>query len=402
MTLAFRLTGVGLLVALAGCGGQLTVTHAHSAISTPISSPFATPTPSATPLSVSPTIRPSSSSLFPEFVTFISPSVGWVLGLVRCGEASCLRLAKTVDAGITWTWVTGSNLSGISTAPQWHLRFADSQDGWISGPLLFATHNAGRSWNRVAFPGAGSPRGSVTALEAAGGRVYAVIAEGRDPDTYGPVALFQSPTNADAWHLVPGVTTGQAGYGGEISIAQGVVWVMLHPAIVTTQGDTALSTLYRSHDGVTWHRESLPCPSATVASVAAATSARDYVVCGGGGAAGSQFKSAYRSDNAGASYERVGDAPFAGDFEAVAASPATVAVAAASGGTFISASFDDGHTWVGTLAFGDGGVGLSDLGFTTATQGVVIYGQSNYPRGLQLLMTRNGGHSWTPVNVTPT
>jgi hypothetical protein len=99
---------------------------------------------------------------------------------------------------------------------------------------------------------------------------------------------------------------------------------------------------------------------------------------------------------------RVGNAPFAGDFEAVAASPATVAVTAASGGTFISASFDNGHTWVGTLAFGDGGVGLSDLGFTTATQGVVIYGQINYPPGLQLLMTHDGGHSWIPVNVTPT
>ena len=98
---------------------------------------------------------------------------------------------------------------------------------------------------------------------------------------------------------------------------------------------------------------------------------------------------------------RVGDPPFDGDFEAVAASPTNVSVAAASGGTVISASFDDGQTWAGTLTFGDGGVGLSDLGFTTATQGVVIYGEITYPKGLQLLMTRDGGHNWVPVNVTP-
>jgi photosystem II stability/assembly factor-like uncharacterized protein len=287
-------------------------------------------------------------------------------------------------------------------AAAWHLRFADSKDGWIYGPLLFATHDAGRRWTRIAFPGAGSPGGSITALEAARGRVYAEIAEGTDPDTYGPVVLFQSPTNVDSWHPVSGVTTGVAGYAGNISVAQGVFWVMLHPAMVATAGDTSLSTPYRSRDGVTWRRESLPCPSATVASVAAATSTRVYIVCSGGAAAGSQFKSAYRSDNGGASYVRVGDPPFVGDFEAVAASPTSVSVAAASGGTVISASFDDGHTWAGTLTFGDGGVGLSDLGFTTATQGIVIYGQISYPQGLQLLMTRDGGHRWIPVDVTPT
>jgi hypothetical protein len=242
----------------------------------------------------------------------------------------------------------------------------------------------------------------VAALETAGGRVYAEIAEGTDPDTYGPVVLLQSPTNVDSWQQVSGVTTGATGYPGEISLAEGVFWVMLHPAIVALQGETALSTLYRSWDGVTWRRESLPCPSATVASVAAATSARVYVICAGGVALGSQFKTAYRSENGGASYVRLADPPFAGDFEGVAASPTSVSVAAASGATFISASFDGGRTWTGTLGFGDGGLGLSDLGFTTATQGVVIHGSIADPQSLQLLMTRDGGHVWVGVDIQPT
>jgi photosystem II stability/assembly factor-like uncharacterized protein len=231
--------------------------------------------------------------------------------------------------------------------------------------------------------------------------VYAEIAEGTEPNTYGPVVLFESPVNVDSWHPVTGVTTGPAGFPGEISLAQGVFWATLHPAIVTAQGNEALSTLYRSLDGVTWHREPEPCPSTTVASVAAATSARVYVVCTDGFAAGSESKSAYRSDNDGASFRRVADPPFSGDFEAAAASPAGIALAAASGGTEIYASFTGGLTWTTTLGFGDGGLGLSDLGFTTATRGVVIHGQPAYPESLQLLMTRDGGRQWVPVDVNP-
>ncbi len=76
-------------------------------------------------------------------------------------------------------------------------------------------------------------------------------------------------------------------------------------------------------------------------------------------------------------------------------------MAAASGATGIDASFDGGRTWTGTLSLGDGGLGLSDLGFTTATQGVVIHGQTTYPQSLQLFMTRDGGHEWEPITVSP-
>jgi photosystem II stability/assembly factor-like uncharacterized protein len=272
----------------------------------------------------------------------------------------------------------------------------------MSGPWLLATHDAGRTWKRVAFPGTRSPGGTVASLEAANGRVYAEISEGVDPNTHGPVVLFESPTNVDSWHPVSGVSTGRSGFPGEISLAQGVFWATLHPAIVTAQGNTALSTLYRSLNGVTWRSEPQPCPSDSVASVAAATSARVVVVCAGGGAAGSQEKSAYVSNNDGTSYQRVADPPFGGDFDAVAASPTDISVAASSGATGIDASFDGGHTWMTTLLIGDGGLGLSDLGFTTATQGVVIHGQTTYPQSLQLLMTRDGGHEWEAVAVTPT
>jgi photosystem II stability/assembly factor-like uncharacterized protein len=408
MMLALRVSGIVAVLALAGCSTPSTpsaTTHSTTGPLTSVPSPTLAPSPTLEPSASSSPSPPraglTTASVRPESVTFIAPGVGWVLGLSLCHGSPCLRLAKTVDAGRSWGWLSGGNLSGLSTVIPWHLRFADSQDGWISGPALYATHNAGRTWTRIVFPGFEGSIGSVEALEAADGRVYAEIAEGFDLNTLGPVVLFVSPTNVDSWHPVSGVTTGPAGYSGDISLAQGVFWAMLHPAIVTAQGNQALSALYRSRDGVTWRREPQPCPSDTVAGVAAATSARVFVVCGGGVALGSQLKSAYRSDNGGASYERVADPPFSGDLEAVAASRTSVSVAVASGGTSLYASFDDGRTWTTTLGFGDGGLGLSELGFTTAMLGVVIHGQIASPESLQLLMTSDGGHEWNPVAVVP-
>jgi hypothetical protein len=343
----------------------------------------------------------TSASVHPESVTFVSADDGWVLGLSMCGQASCLRLAKTVDAGRTWTWVNSDNLSTIAASGQWQLRFADGDDGWISGPELYSTHDAGLIWTRIALSGLQAPTSSVGALETADGRVYAEIAEGTDPNTYGPVVLFGSRVNVDAWYSVPGVTTGPAGFSGNISVADGVFWVSLHPALVTAQGSVATSTLYRSLDGITWRSELQPCPSDTVASVAAATSMRVFVVCAGGGAAGSQGKNAYASENGGTTYVRVTDPPFDGDFLGVDASPTSISVVTASGGSGIDTSFDNGQSWTTTLGFGDGGLGFSDLGFTTVLQGVVIHGQSQNPQSLQLFMTRDGGHHWAAIDVNP-
>ena len=394
MVFASQLGAVVSAILLAGCSSHPTAPMTpHATSSPPTIAPSPTLTPSASPSPSLPRAGLTAASLHPESVTFISPDVGWTLGLALCGDTPCLRLAKTVDAGKSWSWLTSGGLSALSTTSQWQLRFADSQDGWISGSLLLATHDGGRSWTRITFVGFGGTNSSVGALEAADGRVYAEIAEGTEPNTNGPVVLFQSPVNADSWHPVTGVATGPAGFPGEISLAQGVFWLTLHPAIATAQGNQAGSTLYRSLNGVTWHSEPEPCPSTTVASVAAATAARVYMVCTGGGAAGSEGKSAYRSDNDGATFRRVADPPFGGDFEAVAASPASLSLAAASGATEIYASFNDGLTWTTTLGFGDGGLGLSDLGFTTATQGVVIHGQPANPESLQLLMTSG----WRPA-----
>jgi hypothetical protein len=177
---------------------------------------------------------------------------------------------------------------------------------------------------------------------------------------------------------------------------------MLHPGVVSeNHAVEAQSRLYKSADGVTWHSSVLPCPPSTVASVAGATSSRVLIVCSGGVAGGSQEKTAYFSSDGGRSYSRVGDPPIGGDFEAVAASPLAFALGAASGATYIYTSFSDGRDWTTTDLPPAGGLPLSDLAFISSTEGVVVFGAPAYPKSLRLLMTSDGGHSWAPVDVSP-
>jgi photosystem II stability/assembly factor-like uncharacterized protein len=69
-------------------------------------------------------------------------------------------------------------------------------------------------------------------------------------------------------------------------------------------------------------------------------------------------------------------------------------VAAFGGASWLDASFD-GRSWHDAWASYAGGLPLFDLGFTTQSQGVAVFGR---PGAIdQLLMTRDGGHTWQPV-----
>ena len=82
---------------------------------------------------------------------------------------------------------------------------------------------------------------------------------------------------------------------------------------------------------------------------------------------------------------------------------------AQSGASFIYLSTDGGGSWGTVDDLPDGGAGFRDLGFTTATQGVVISGEPSIgtpsstdaaATGSRLLMTHDAGASWTPIPFT--
>lgn len=98
----------------------------------------------------------------------------------------------------------------------------------------------------------------------------------------------------------------------------------------------------------------------------------------------------------------VGTLPLAGDLGAVAAASRTTAVvAAASGASYLYATFDGGRTWSEVLTDNrSGGAGWFDLGCTTTTQCEAVEGfpfSGDPQRPSKMFIARDGGHSWLTV-----
>jgi len=83
-------------------------------------------------------------------------------------------------------------------------------------------------------------------------------------------------------------------------------------------------------------------------------------------------------------------------------SPGQLAIATESAASWLFYSGDAGASWRITGTWDDGGMGWADLGFTTATDGVVVYGPADSDgnatqRPGQLFLTSDAGASWHRV-----
>ena len=274
------------------------------------------------------------------------------------------------------------------------LRFADPLDGWAFGSELWSTHDGGAHWTQVHLPGAQGLPPSVAALEAGSGVVYVLDIPGTQQSAGAAAAqLYQTVPGSDSWTPVAGASVSSA-ESGRIVVSGSGAWV-----VVQTSGGQAVLV---AKGAAGWARRPLPCgqPSLTLA---AATAADLATICSGGGAAGSQPKQLYTSSDGAQTWRPVSSGPMPGDtLDAAMASPSVVVIAAASGASFLYGTFDGGGSW--STVYEDtssGGAPWRDLGFTNASQGVVVEGLTPGTAGLppnRLLMTRDGGHSWAAVS----
>jgi hypothetical protein len=90
-------------------------------------------------------------------------------------------------------------------------------------------------------------------------------------------------------------------------------------------------------------------------------------------------------------------------FGIAAATPSQIVVAAASGASWLYYSGNSAAKWGTAYMSGDGGLGWNDLGFTSATDGVVVHGpalndNNQDGRPGQLLLTSDGGATWHLVH----
>src|SRR5580658_1050206 len=106
---------------------------------------------------VRPAAGPVPSGFRPASVTFVSASLGWVLGSAPCTHKPCTSIVRTTDGGRHWAGIPAPRFelaTFAGTRGLDRLRFADASDGFAFGSQLWATHNGGASWHRVtAVPG---------------------------------------------------------------------------------------------------------------------------------------------------------------------------------------------------------------------------------------------------------
>jgi hypothetical protein len=197
--------------------------------------------------------------------------------------------------------------------------------------------------------------------------------------------------SSDGWTAISGPALPD-GFGS-IAAHGNTIWVIVNG------GST--STFDMVVGGNSWHRLANPCSAdLSLAGVAPVSTTQLFLLCAGDSGAGSESKVVLFSSDGGAHATATSAAPSRGGIASgiAAASTAIVVVPASSGASYVYRSADGGHTWGTPLSQGDGGVGYYDVGFTTATQGVAVYGNpadSNMPTSL--LMTHDGGATWKAV-----
>ena len=114
---------------------------------------------------------------------------------------------------------------------------------------------------------------------------------------------------------------------------------------------------------------------------------------------GHTVKTVYTSGNLGTTWVKAGMPPTAGDGGTIAAaSPRQLVIATASAASWLYYSGNGAAQWQTVVTEPDGGQGWADLGFTTASDGVVIHGPAARRFAGQLMLTENGGLTWRQVS----
>jgi hypothetical protein len=400
---AVALTACG--VARSGTGGAPAATTVSSATSSlagsapasagPASSAPAT-SPAGTASATASPAPPAGGGPVPAgfaatSVTFVSADEAFVLGTAPCAHAPCTSIVRTLDRGASWTGLPAPvvplgnlNSDSSSQAAVWGIRFASPAVGFVFGNGLWETTDGGERWSGVA-----SPNGSVIDLEVSDGQLLALTDTCTAQSGCSTVETLERRALAGgAWSVVTQATNAQ------VIATQARVAALLEGGQVVVTGD----------GGRTVATHALPCAGAagTAGSAVAVTGPGSLaLLCAGNAAMGSVEKTVYVSDNLGATWAKAGSPPFGGDPWGISAgTPAQPVVAAASGASWLYYSADGGATWSVAFKGTGGGSGFNDLGFTTATDGVVVYGPAyrdgnSYQMPGQLLLTSDGGASWT-------
>jgi hypothetical protein len=369
----------------------------------------AAPRPSASASSIAAAAAPVPANFRPTSVTFIGTETGWVIGQAstpgHCATPYCTSMARTDDAGRTWTGVpaplTGApdGSTGVS-----QVRFLNVNDGWAFGPELWVTHTGGQTWTQVDTHGL-----RVTDLETVGSRAFALFASctGSGQAFAAGCTSFtleSSPAAGQDWTPVGAATTGltDSTASGAASEAASLVLTGSRGYLLAPDG-----TLYAGpvNGSAAWPRAGALVSSCTVGpaqldgqpwqALLGAVNAKELIVaCTSSVGSGShtQNKQVFSSLNGGVSWIQMATAPAAGIAFSLAASPADAVVLGTDRGIDLLPRGD--IAWqMATLTGGGPAGGFGFVGMTTGVQGVALPAD---PSAGTVWFTFDGGQTWKP------
>lgn len=303
-------------------------------------------------------------------------------------------ILRTRDRGRSWHGLPAprEGVGQFLGKGLWGLRFADSRHGYAFGNGFWQTNDGGASWHR-----GGGPARLVEAFAAVQDRELVAVGAQCLPgqrNCRGTLRVYRRPVSSRSWTVV--AVTRSAPFEASIAVHGGEVWVL------------AGSRLYVSSDGgSSFALTPQPCwpghPRNGMPTSITDDGRRAYLLCTGGAGAGSVAKYVFRTRAERSRWKRIGAPPLPGGPQGLSAgSDRAVVIAASSGASELYRSADGGNTWRTALMEPDGGAGWADLGFTTATDGVVVHGPAIRDGGRdgrpgQLLLTDDGGRTWRRV-----
>ncbi len=342
---------------------------------------------------------PVPANFRPTSVTFVGTGTGWVIGQAgtpgHCATVYCTSVARTDNAGKTWTGVpaplTGApdGATGVS-----QIRFLNTDDGWAFGPELFATHDGGQTWTAVNTHGL-----RVTDLETVGNRAYGVFAS----CGYSSPA---SPASGAGWTRVGPSTSGLTD-GGQLGAASlvltGTRGYLLAPDRTLYAGPVRADTPWQPVSRVPCvFGPAVPSGQPGGALLGAVNDTNLVFAClppavPGSLPGGLQKKLMFRSADGGSSWQEIAVAPAAGIASSLAASPAGTVVLGTNQGIDLLPAGSTATAWqTATLAGSGPADGFSYVGMTTDYQGIALPAD---PASGTVWFTFDGGHSWQPSHL---